>query len=174
MARSYFLCFILFISSISFGQPTDTITYSIVNSGNIKGFDKVWKNKDGSFGEWYQYNDRGRGDSMRITFREDEQGYPTYLSASGKDYMKNDVYEEFSLANGIAKWKNNAEDEQKETKEKLFYSGLKTNGGHLIKALRSNGNKLKMLPYGKIHFTELEKHTIESDTEQKKVWLVEV
>ena len=175
MLRCNFLFFfLLLVNSISFSQTADTITYSIVNSGNIKGFDKIWKNQDGSFGEWYQYNDRGRGDSMRIAFREDEQGYPTYLSASGKDYMKNDVYEEFSLVNGIAKWKNNAENEQKETKEKLFYSGLKTNGGHLIKALKSNGNKLKMLPYGEIHLTELEKHTIIAGSEQKTVWLVQV
>ncbi|TMI96820.1 MAG: hypothetical protein E6H06_02995 [Bacteroidetes bacterium] len=174
MARSYFLCFILFISSISFGQPTDTITYSIVNSGNIKGFDKYWKYSDGSFGEWYQYNDRGRGDSMRMVFREDEQGFPTYLSASGKDYMKNDVFEEFSLGNGKAKWKNNAEDEQRDVKEKLFYSGLKANGGHLVKALRANGNKLKMLPYGEIHLTELEKHVVASGPEQKSIWLVQI
>ncbi|HET9826869.1 MAG TPA: hypothetical protein VFP87_16135, partial [Chitinophagaceae bacterium] len=175
MARLHFSYFLLLISIRSLSQSADTMTYSIVNSGNIKGFDKIWKNSDGSFGEWYQYNDRGRGDSMRITFREDQQGFPTYLSATGKDYMKNDVYEEFSLSNGIAKWKNNAEDEQKQVKEKLFYSALKTaSGGHLVKALKANGNRLEMLPYGELHLTELEKHTVESDADQKTVWLVQI
>jgi amidohydrolase family protein len=156
-------------------SQVDTVTYSVVNSGNIKGFDKVWKNADGSFGEWYQFNDRGRGDSMRITYREDEQGFPTYLSASGKDYMKNDVHEEFSMSNGMAKWKNNAEDEQKDVKEKRFYSGLKTaSGGHLIRALKANGDKLKMLPYGEVHLTELQQHTIISGPDKKTVRLVQI
>jgi imidazolonepropionase-like amidohydrolase len=174
MARTYIFCCLFLISFCSFSQSPDTITYSIVNSGNIKGFDKVWKNSDGSFGEWFQFNDRGRGDSMRVAYREDEQGFPTYLSASGKDYMKNSVHEEFSLSNGIAKWKNNAEDEQRETKEKLFYSGLKANGGHLIKALKANGSKLRMLPYGEVHLTELESHTIGSGATQKTIRLVQI
>ena len=175
MLRLSILCFVWLINSVSIGQTTDTIIYSIVNSGNIKGFDKIWKNSDGSFGEWYQFNDRGRGDSLRTIFREDEQGFPTYLSATGKDYMKNDVFEEFSFSNGTARWKNNAEDERKEVKEKLFYSGLKTSsGGHLIKALEANGGKLKMLPYGEVHLTELEKDTIRSGQQHKTIRLVQI
>jgi imidazolonepropionase-like amidohydrolase len=88
--------------------------------------------------------------------------------------MKNDVFEEFTLDNGIARWKNNAEDERREIKEKLFYSGLKTSAGHLIKALKANGNKLKMLPYGEVNLTELEKHVVTSGSEQRTVWLVQV
>jgi imidazolonepropionase-like amidohydrolase len=174
MTRLYMLLLVLMITSCALCQSTDTITYSIVNSGNIKGFDKYWKNTDGSVGEWFQFNDRGRGDSMRIIFREDEQGFPTYLSASGKDYMKNDVFEEFSLTNGTAKWRNNAEDEQRQVNEKLFYTGLKTSGGHLIKALKANGNRLKMLPYGEVHLTELEKHVVSGGQGPKTVWLVQV
>lgn len=174
MTRLFLLLFVLLLSSVSFTQTTDTITYSIVNSGNIKGFDKQWKNGDGSFSEWYQFNDRGRGDSIRTTFREDEDGFPLYLSASGKDYMKNDVYEEFNLANGMAKWKNNAEDEQKQVKEKLFYSGLKANGGHLARALKANGNHLKMLPYGEIHLSVLEQHVVGSGSDQRPISLVQI
>src|SRR5262245_55196491 len=99
MARLSFMFFAVIVSYSCFSQFADTTTYSVVNSGNIKGFDKIWKNKDGSFGEWFQFNDRGRGDSMRITYREDQEGFPTYLAATGKDYMKNEVYEEFSLSN---------------------------------------------------------------------------
>src|SRR5215470_12516150 len=174
MARLSFLFLELMLSYSCFAQSVDTTTYSVVNSGNTKGFDKVWKNNDGSFGEWFQFNDRGRGDSVRITYREDQEGFPTYLSASGKDYMKNDVHEEFNLSNGIAKWKNNAEDEQKEAKEKLFYSGLKAQGGHLVKALKANGDKLKLLPYGEVHLTELESHTVGSGATQKAIRLVQI
>src|SRR5678816_2064509 len=121
-----FSFFFLFLCSLHcFSQSPDTITYSVVNAGNIKGFNKTWKNADGSFGYWYQYNDRGRGDSMRVVFREDAEGVPVYMKAGGKDYMKNPVFEDFSLENGMAKWKNNSEDEQKAVTGKAFYQGLK-------------------------------------------------
>lgn len=151
---------------------TDTIEYSIVAAGKLRGFDKTWKAPDGNYHEWYQFNDRGRGDSLRVTFREDAEGFPTYISASGNDYMKNAVYEEFSLENGIAKWKNNAEDEQKPVTGKMFYSGLKSGGGHFIKALKANNNKLNMLPFGAPELSIVQKYVLNNNATPKPVWLV--
>ncbi len=161
----------LVISVVSFAQSPDTIINSIIFSGNIKGFDKTWKNADGSYSNWYQYNDRGRGDSIRIAYRQDEQGFPTQLTVSGKDYMKNNVEESFSLLNGIAKWKNIAENEEKAVSGKLFYVGLKGNGGNLIKALKANNNKIRLLPYGEINLQVLQQHTIGSGANVKTVSL---
>ncbi len=169
MRKSILLSFFLYSFNFLSAQSPDTITYSIVTAGKIKGFDKLLRNNDGSYSEWYQYNDRGRGDSIYTEFREDGQGFPTYIKASGKDYMKNNVSEEFSLINGIAKWKNNAEDEQKTVTDKTFYSGLKSSGGHLIKALKANGNKINMLPFGEVKLTVLEKHLL---NDGKTIWLV--
>ena len=169
MRKSFLLSFFLYSFNFLYAQSPDTITYSIVTAGKIKGFDKVLRNSDGSYSEWYQYNDRGRGDSIYTEFREDSQGFPTFIKASGKDYMKNNVSEEFSLNNGIAKWKNNAEDEQKTVTDKRFYSGLKSSGGHLIKALKANGNKINMLPFGEVKLTVLEKYML---NDGKPVWLI--
>lgn len=164
------LCFPLF----SFCQNNDTIVYSIVNAGNIKGFDKYWKNADGSWGEWYQFNDRGRGDSMRIQFTEDGEGFPTSLKASGVDYMKNPVHEEFAVANGKAHWKNNAENEEKVVATKAFYTGLKAAGGHLIKALLANQNSIQLLPYGELRLRKLADHVVQNGAGPKTVTLVEL
>ncbi|MDP9229736.1 MAG: hypothetical protein M3O67_03565, partial [Bacteroidota bacterium] len=176
MTRFYLLFFLLIsFNNFSFAQSPDTVIYSVVSSGGaIKGFDKIWKNADGSYGEWYQYNDRGRGDSLRIIFREDAEGFPLFLKVSGNDYMKNSVSEEFSLANGVAKWKNNAEDEQNEVTGKFFYLGLKSGGGHIIKALKANNNKIKMLPSGETELTIIEKHVLGNGPETKLVWLAQV
>ena len=112
---------------------------------------KPGKNADGTFENWFQYNDRGRGDSLRTIYREDEEGYPTYIKASGVDYMKNHVFEEFNLNNNIATWKNPVvKDETKTIQGKMFYVGLKTEAGHQLKAFHANGNKLKLLPYGEL------------------------
>jgi len=169
---SLLICSILICHSV-FAQIPDTLTFSIVSAGQVKGFSREWKNPDGSYTEWFQYNDRGRGDSVITTYREDEQGFPTYIKASGKDYMKNDISEEFSLVNGMAKWKNNAEDEQKTVSGKMFYSGLKSGGGHFIKAMRANGNKVNMLPFGQAEFKVLQKHTVGAGNNQRDVWLIE-
>ncbi len=152
-------------------QNSDTISYSVVLSGNIKGFDKIWKNSDGSYGQWYQYNDRGRGDSILTTYRQDADGFPTYISAHGKDYMKNDVTEDFSMDNGHARWKNNAENEERSVSNKLFYSGLKVSPGNIIKAFKTHGNKLQLLPFGELQFQVLQEHTIGTGSASKKLWL---
>lgn len=133
---------------IAVAQTTDTLSYSIVMGGNIKGYRKTWKLPDGSFRSWYQYNDRGRGDSLITDYREDEKGFLTYLSAKGVDYMKNKVEEEFSLINNIAKWKNTAEDAEKKLTGPAFYIGLKSGGGNFLKALMSSGNSISLIPYG--------------------------
>ena len=169
MVKYILFLFILHINISVVAQTQDTIEYSIVTAGKIKGFEKEWKNVDGSFTNWYQYNDRGRGDSIVTVYREDEQGFPTYIKASGKDYMKNNVTEDFSLVNGLANWKNNAEDEQKSVTGRMFYSALKTSGGHMIKALKANGNKINMLPFGEVKLTILQKHNIGNGITQRLI-----
>jgi len=162
----------LLISFHCFSQSSDTTTFSVVNSGNIKGFLKTWKNPGGSFGYWYQYNDRGRGDSMRVEYREDAQGFPVWMKATGKDYMKNPVFEDFSWENRIAKWKNNSEEQQKTVTGKAFYQGLKSQSGHLVKALRANGNKINTLPTGEVSMIVLEQ--IKLGSGGKPVYLVQL
>ncbi len=172
--RSLLFISIVCLSAFSHAQSSDTLIYSIVSAGGeIKGFDKYWKLPDGSFDEWYQYNDRGRGDSLRINFKEDEEGFPISIKASGKDYMKNDVNEEFSWVNNNARWKNNAEDMQQEVSGKAFYIGLKANAGHMMKALKKNGNRIKLIPSGEAMLTVLEKKVLGTGAEEMAVWLVE-
>ena len=162
---------LLFFTSVA--QKKDTVIFSVVQSGNIKGFDKEWQDDDGTYNDWYQYNDRGRGDSMRTRFREDEQGFPTYIQGSGVDYYKSKVTEDFLLENGMASWRNNAEDEHKAVSGKVFYSGLKTSGGHMIKALKANNNKINLLPFGSIELSIVDKHIIETGANYKTVYLTE-
>ena len=167
----FFLPAILFSVAV-FAQAGDTIINSVVFGGNVKGFDKTWKNADGSFTNWYQYNDRGRGDSLITVYREDEEGYPTFISVWGKDYFKNDVQENFSWQNGIAKWKNVAEDEEQKVTGKKFYSALKSgSGGNIIKALKKHNNKIELLPFGEINLQVLQPVTIGDQPAAKKLWL---
>lgn len=55
----------------------------------------------------------------------------------------------------------------------MFYSGLKSNGGHLIKALKANKNKVNILPSGQVELKILEKHLLGTGPNAKPVWLTE-
>jgi imidazolonepropionase-like amidohydrolase len=171
------LCFIvtvLLFQYQGYSQNKDTICYSIVFSGNIKGYDKIVQHKDGSYEEWYQYNDRGRGDSIHTIYRQDAEGFPTFIAARGKDYMKNEVAEDFSVSEGKARWKNNAENEEHAAGNKLFYTGLKANGGNMIKALKANHNKIQLLPFGEVNLQVLQQHNIGKGAGIKKLWLCSI
>jgi len=166
----FFTSLLLFL--LSYSQSTDTLTHSIVFSGNVKGFWKNWRNADGTISEWYQYNDRGRGDSTRSVYRVDEKGFPVSISVTGVDYMKNQVKEEFSYANGKASWKNNAENEEKMITAPAFYLTLKGSAGYLYKALKASGNKIALLPYGEATLKTIQTHTIGKGNKAKKLNLV--
>jgi imidazolonepropionase-like amidohydrolase len=130
-------------------QQADTLHFSIIMAGNIKGFSKTWKQPDGSYRNIFQYNDRGRGDSLVIDYREDAGGYLTSMQLKGVDYMKNPVEESFSWSDGVAKWVNPAEKEEKKLDAPAFYIGLKGSAGQLVKAMMRNGNSINLLPVGR-------------------------
>ncbi len=153
---------------------TDTTSYSVIMAGNIKGFSKTWQLTDGTYREWYQYNDRGRGDSMVTDYKTDEKSVITYLSAAGVDYMKNPVIESFSLTNGLAQWKNSAENEQRKIKGPAFFIPLKTNAGNLVKAILDNGGSLNLLPTGKATAKIIFKSTYTVNGKAKTLALVTI
>ncbi|WP_343745181.1 amidohydrolase family protein [Chitinophaga sp.] len=144
----------------SFAQQRDTIRYSLILTGNIKGEKKVIETSPGTFETWYQYNDRGRGDSLHTIYRQDNEGFPTYVRAVGKDYYKKPISEDFLLADGVAKWKNTAENETQAVSGKAFYVCLNGESGNIIKAMKANQNKVKLLPFGEASMEVVLQHKV--------------
>ncbi|MBC7904455.1 MAG: amidohydrolase family protein [Gemmatimonadaceae bacterium] len=169
-----FLFILLALPVTAFCQQTDTTEYFLISNGEKKGFVKLWKNADASLTQWYQFNDRGRGDSIRVNFREDAESVVTYMSASGVDYFKNPVTEEFSLTDGKAKWKNISENEEKAVSGKAFYSGLKAEAGNIFRAMHANGERINLLPYGEAVQKVLQEHSVGKGAAAKKILLLEV
>lgn len=157
-----------------FTQSSDTTRYSVLMSGLKKGFFKSWKNADGSFTDWYQYNDRGRGDSVWTYYRMNAQGIPTEMRITGVDYMKNPVEEEFSLKNGVARWKNASENEEKKQSTPAYYIGLKGSAGRLYRALQANNQSVSLLPYGRATMKTVAVHSLVKDGKRKELKLVSI
>jgi imidazolonepropionase-like amidohydrolase len=141
-------------------QQTDTLEWTVLLGGNKAGFLKKWKNPDGSFTEWSQYNDRGRGDSTVSNYRYDSQGYLESIDAKGVDYMKKPVYEKFKIADGQAFWENNSEKEGKKLEQKAEYVTLSIATGTSYKNYFNSADKtIQLLPSGSSKLTVIKEHT---------------
>ncbi len=91
----------LFILKTATAQ-TDTLFYAFVKGTETKGVQKVWMKDAHTYGIFYQYNDRGRGDSIFATMQTNEQGLITNMQVDGVDYNKAPYKETFSVSKDSA------------------------------------------------------------------------
>ena len=125
--------------------------YTLMLAGNKAGFQTVTRNPDGTFDFYYEFNDRGRGPRITEHLVLDKNGLPAEIHNSGNDYDKARVEERFSLKDGVASWKNRAEEGGKKGSAGAFYvsiSGAPEEGTVLARALISHGGHLPLLPAG--------------------------
>lgn len=174
MQKILLLSFFSLATIMAQSQFADTVSYSIIMGGNIKGYSKIWKQPDGSWRNHYQFNDRGRGDSTEAVYRESEKGLLTTLHIAGVDYMKTPFEESFSMENGVAQWKNPAENEHRKVAGPVFYLGLKGGAGNFIKAIINHGGTLNLLPSGTATAKVLYTGNYPVKNGQKKLSLVAV
>lgn len=86
----------LFILKTTTAQ-TDTLFYAFVKGTETKGVQKMWMKTPNEYGIFYQYNDRGRGDSIYATLKTNEQGLITNVLIDGVDYYKAPYKETFTV-----------------------------------------------------------------------------
>lgn len=169
---SRLICILLLLPVWSAAQTTDTLEWTLSLGGNKAGFLKKWQNADGSFTEWYQYNDRGRGDSTRATYRLNAQHFLEYLDAGGVDYYKKPVFEKFRLENGRASWENNSEKGEKQLAQAALYMPLNISAGTSFRQyLQAPDSSLQLLPSGTATLSVLREHQL---ADGKKLRLVAV
>ncbi len=132
--------------------PKQAALRMVLMDGKPSGQDAVWKTPDGILHEFFQFNDRGRGPKLYVTYGLDDSGLIVSEESKGVDYMKTPFDERFSLTGGTAAWKNQAEEEKQANAKGKFY--IELNGGMegnaiLARALLlSSGRTLPVLPSG--------------------------
>ena len=145
--------------------PKNAAIWLQVTDKTPSGQDAVWTSQDGTVHEFYQFNDRGRGPKTYSTYRLDGRGIVTFEETKGVDYMKNPVNETFSLKDGTATWKNQAEDGHQDNSAGRYFvdlDGGPTSSALFVKALMMNGNKLSLLPGGEATLRELKTVPVEA------------
>jgi hypothetical protein len=108
---------------------------------------------DGTRSMSYEYNDRGRGPKLTARVRLDAARCPASLEMDGVDYLKAPVAEQFTFANGVARWKNSAEAGEQKLAGHAFYlstQGLPEELGWLAHALlKAPGSAWRCCPRAK-------------------------
>jgi hypothetical protein len=130
---------------------------------------------DGSGHYVFEFNDRGRGPSVRSRIARDAAGIPTAITVDGNDYLKNAISERFAVANGKASWINKVEKGQKATAGPAFYlsqSGTPAEIPLLVNAALAAPDKtLALLPSGAARVVELDQRMVRSGESSKEVRL---
>ncbi|MDW3193952.1 MAG: amidohydrolase family protein [Cytophagales bacterium] len=161
--RSGVVLSLFLLSFMAFGQEKDTVRYSLLFGDTKAGFMKKWKNTDGSFTEWFQYNDRGRGDSTVTRYHLDDTGEIVWMEGRGVDYFKKPTYEKFRLENDTAYWENTTEKDSAFTPEKGTYIPLSVGAGTSMKAyFLSPDSTISLIPSGRSKLEVLYHHTLDN------------
>jgi len=135
---------------IMLGKPSGEMVRSVEADGTIKLH--------------YEYQDRGRGPNTDSVYRVDDSAIPLQADTAGVDYFKGKVAEQFSRDGKQVRWKNRAEEEQRELSAPAFFSSLDgppEEMAMLVRALlKAPGQTLAMLPLGEARVEKLQSLTV--------------
>ena len=157
--------------------PADSTRCSVLSMGILAGQQATWTTSDGKLHAFYQFNDRGRGPKTTTVLIVDANGIPSSEVTDGNDYLKAEVHEEFSAAHGNARWKNKAEQGQKQITGPSFYVsiyGPPEEGALLVRAALANQGRLALLPEGEAVVRKLAEREVESAGKKQQVALYAV
>lgn len=157
--------------------PKDAIVWMFLTDKTPSGQDAVWTTPDGEIHEFFQFNDRGRGPKTYSNYRLDGRGMVISEETLGNDYMKNAVNETFTLKDGVATWKNQAEDGHESKAAGRFFIGVDAGPAgtyQLAQALLKNGGKLPLLPGGEASIKKLQTVPVEANGKKVNATLYQI
>ncbi len=155
--------------------PADARRYAVLMAGNRAGVLAAWVTPDGAHHSFFAYNDRGRGPSITTRVVLDKSGTITQLDATGNDYLKSPVTEQFRIVDGKATWKNKAENGEKTLRGTALYAPFYAVLPEETEAalLAAPGRKLPLLPEGEASIQRVDDRTIDVGGLKEKVTLYE-
>jgi len=155
------------------GIPEDALRYSVLIAGNKAGVDVTWRTSDDTRHVFFAYNDRGRGPRIEETYVAATDGTLRSLNISGDDYYKTPIVETFSMEQGRAHWKNQAEDDEKPAQRAVYVS---MNGGPddlvtIVRAASIAGGTVALLPDGEARVRKVAEKSLQIGDKQISVSL---
>ncbi|HKU15631.1 MAG TPA: amidohydrolase family protein [Steroidobacteraceae bacterium] len=152
MLRPIVLIAALLFACSTLAQSAGETRYAVLIMEKPAGMQTTTTAADGSRTLAYEFNDRGRGPKLTARVKLDTAGVPVSMELDGVDYIKSPVAERFSLADGVARWKNSAEAGEQKPAAPAFYlstQGIPEELGWLARALlQAPGQRMALLPAG--------------------------
>jgi hypothetical protein len=142
---------------------TDSTRYIILSAGKIAGKQVAWSDGQGRIHYKYEFNDRGRGPKLQVDIQL-ENGQVVSRRAAGVDYFKGPVEETYELKDGVARWKNKVENDQRTVSGPVIYSPLQGVPGEIewtLKQLlrqKTHVHEMDLLPSGKLKAVHVKSH----------------
>jgi hypothetical protein len=138
--------------------------FPLAIGGNRAGYHRECRMADGSGFYIFEFNDRGRGPSLRSRIVLDAEGIPTTITVDGNDYLKGPIAERFAIDAGKAGWRNKVETGERAPAGRAFYlsqAGTPAELPLLAKAaLASPGRTIALLPSGEARAEILEQRRV--------------
>jgi cytosine/adenosine deaminase-related metal-dependent hydrolase len=143
--------------------------------GNVAGHQQVEYLPNGEVKAHFEFNDRGRGPVIDSVFKVNASGMVVSTESRGVDYLKAPVDERYSVTGTTHRWKNSAEDEQREVPGPAFYLSLESAPEETVllvrAALKAKGQKLALLPSGEAQAAAVGTLTVKGKAGSRKVGL---
>ncbi|HEV8659013.1 MAG TPA: amidohydrolase family protein [Thermoanaerobaculia bacterium] len=174
--KRWFALFSLFAVTCATQRATVTeVRSSFLLAGKTAGYQSVSTDSSGALHTHFEYNDRGRGPKLDTVMRLGARGIPVKVDTAGNDYVKAAVEEHFDWSNTVARWKNSAEEGEKQVAAgEAFYSsmyGPPEETFILARALLHTPDaRLPLLPAGEVRIAKLGNLTVK----QKELTLYEL
>ena len=156
----------------------DETRHTVLLGGNKAGIQVLRVAPDGTREVSYEFTDRGRGPKLTARIKVNEAGLPISVQTSGNDYLKAAVNETFTLEQGLARWRNDAERGERKLTAPAFYLSLQSvpeEAALLANALlKAQGQKLALLPEGQAALRRGEALTLQSPAGSRRVVSYEI
>ncbi len=148
--------------------PYEAMEYNILFGGNMAGYQKSWKNDDGTYGYEYEFNDRGRGPHIEEVLELDDNGTIIRHELLGHNYFKDTVSEIFTVENGTARWVSTSEEGEADFDGVSMFSAMNSSFASsdvlVRRIIESEDKQVSLYPSGTLRLASEEEHTVDSLT----------
>lgn len=175
--KSFLSAFLLLLFTCPPLLASQTVEYDWLTMGKKSGHQTVIYDGNKTLID-FEFTDRGRGPKTHDEIWLADDHTIIKQTVTGHSYMGAEVFESFSISNGVASWQSTDEKASVKVKGKAFYvsaNGAPQSLEFLVKAVLAAPNQsLNLLPGGIATVEKLLTTTVSLDKQQKQVSLYAV
>ncbi|MBS0266644.1 MAG: amidohydrolase family protein [Planctomycetes bacterium] len=169
-----FLAVILLTGALPAWADSET-RYTVIFHGQTSGSQTVKTADNGTVTVDFSYRDNGRGPDLKEEFTVAADGTLRNYTARGTSTFGASIEESFSLTNGTAEWKSNADQGTRKVAGLAAYVPVECSPEIMARVVRAialqPGNRLAALPGGELEVNKMHEERVEVAGQSREVCL---